>query len=321
MVARHQRQAFTLIELLVVIFIIGVLVLMLLPAVQGSREAAQRAQCINNLKQQGTALQLFHNTYGRFPPAHSNDPTAIYPDHYNQPPPPDNWWCISWMARLLPFTEQNTLYQHIRPGEFAWWHPEGGLPEGGYLNGMVVPIYACPSTANDTKYHFDFSPDFPEPLDAASTTYLGVNGTDQFKYDGMLYVNSTVPIADVKDGTSNTIVVGERPPAYEGYMGWWFAGSGWYPWFGACDVVLGSNERIAVNDASTPDGPQSSYRDGSLNDPINEHAWHFWSFHPGGSNFLFTDGHVQFIKYGIARNVLGQLATRKGGEVVSSDGH
>jgi prepilin-type processing-associated H-X9-DG protein len=307
----------------VVIAIIGFLIAILLPAVQAAREAARRTQCTNNLKQQGLALEQFVNAYGKFPPAHSNDPTVIFPDYYKQPEPPDNWWCISWMARILPYIEKTPLYEHIRPGEWAWWHPDGGLPEeGGYLNGVVISTYICPSVPRPPKYRFDFSADLPEfpPADFAMTNYLGVNGTDQFTYDGMLYINSTVRHAEVTDGTSQTVLVGERPPAYDGYMGWWFAGSGWYPWFGAPDVVLGSNERREVDSACTPDGPQSFYQPGTLNDPDNEHAWHFWSEHPGGSNFLFADGHVSFIKYAAGKSgVLSRLATRHGGEVVSHD--
>jgi type II secretory pathway pseudopilin PulG len=209
MMSRGRRGAFTLIELLVIIAIIGVLIAMLLSAAMAAREVARRTQCTNNLKQQGLALEQFVNTHGTFPPAHSNDPTVLFPDYYNQPQPPDELWCISWLARILPYNEQTTLYEHIRPGDWAWWHPEGGLPEGGYLNGVVISTYLCPSVPAPSKNTSDFSgalPELPQPADFPVTNYLGVNGTDQFKYDGMLYINSTVRHADVSDGTSNTVM-------------------------------------------------------------------------------------------------------------------
>lgn len=114
------------------------------------------------------------------------------------------------------------------------------------------------------------------------------------------------------DGASNTVLVGERPPSTDLYWGWWFAGSGGYPYFGANDVVLGSNERDF-------NGPADYYRPGTLNDPTGEHRWHFWALHSSGANFLFADGHVRKIRYSVPPDFLGKLATYKGGEVVLED--
>jgi prepilin-type N-terminal cleavage/methylation domain-containing protein len=256
MSSRRQRGAFTLLELLVVIAIIAVLLGLVLPAVQKMRAAAARTGCQNNLKQMGLALQLYHNDWGTFPPAHSQDPNQI-DDYRNRRGAPDNWIYISWMARILPYIGEENVYKLIRPGEWAWPHPDTPIPGVGYINGVdMKKHYRCPADAGPDKYT---TPGFEPEFTVTTTSYLGVNGTDQFRFDGILYVNSTVKMGDISDGTSNTLMVGERPPVYGGYGGLWFAGSGWYPWFGAIDVVLGSNERIAVNFASTPDGEQSYY--------------------------------------------------------------
>jgi prepilin-type processing-associated H-X9-DG protein len=259
------------------------------------------------------ALHQFHDAYGKFPPAHTQDPTNILPDNFGQPNPPDTSFYISWMARILPYIEQKAIYDRIRWGEDAFWHGE----EGDYLNGKQIDLYLCPSnTVKKTVYVDPALPDLP----LAATHFLGLNGEHQFNYDGMLYINSRVRLAEVKDGTSQTLLVGERPPAYEGYMGWWFAGAGWHPWFGSPDVVLGSNEFIAVDGSSTPQGRQSKYQPGRLhNDPDQEHAWHFWSQHPSGSNFVFTDGHVVFIPYSVDGSVLRNLATRDKGEAINAN--
>jgi prepilin-type N-terminal cleavage/methylation domain-containing protein/prepilin-type processing-associated H-X9-DG protein len=329
----RRRPAFTLVELLVVIAIIAVLIGLLLPAVQKVRAAADRMACANNLKQIGLALHNYHNDYNRLPPGHSQA-LANLPDYYGQPsPPPDDEssesYYISWMARILSYIERDDLAKHIKAGN-GFWHPPGGLPGGGYLNGKQVKLYMCPAEPRSRE-----NPIFPVPgepdLQIALTDYRGVNGTNQFKYDGMLFVNSMVRLTDVPDGTSNTLLVGEQPPSWDLYLGWWFAGAGWYPWFGAGDVVLGANEVIAVGGECSPGGPTDYYRRGSPNYSPGPYGWdehgaHFWSMHPNGANFLFVDGSVRFLPYSITtppaalgvpptRDMLRNMATRNGGEL------
>ena len=146
----------------------------------------------------------------------------------------------------------------------------------------------------------------------AFTDYLAVNGTDQFAFDGIMHVNEQVRMGAVTggDGASNTVSVGERVPSASLWYGWWFADSGDYPFFGTTGIALGSNERRT--DGGTPE----SFRNGELIDPNDDHRWHYWSMHPGGSNFLFADGSVRLIKYSAAPDLLGKLATYQGGEVV-----
>jgi prepilin-type processing-associated H-X9-DG protein len=160
-------------------------------------------------------------------------------------------------------------------------------------------------------------------MDLTFTDYLGVNGTNQLAYNGILHVNSRVSLSAILagDGTSNTLMVGERPPSHDQFFGWWFADSGDYPWFGATGIVLGTNE-IHPLAAGAPWHPPKYnpefYRPGSLNDPDDEHIWHFWSMHTGGANWLFADGSVRFIPYS-AHETVRMMGTYKGGEVIPDD--
>jgi prepilin-type N-terminal cleavage/methylation domain-containing protein/prepilin-type processing-associated H-X9-DG protein len=324
----RRRPAFTLIELLVVIAIIAVLIGLLLPAVQKVRAAADKMVCQNNLRQIGIAMHHYHSDNNRFPPAHSIDPTWVYVPGMLQPD--DGWWYISWMARLLPYIEQDGHYRRVKPGDPAWWHPAG---PGPYLNSEYLKLYRCPSDPVPKTVTVSAFPGDPNFVPIALASYLGVSGTDQFSFDGTLYPNSKVRLGDITvgDGTSHTLLVGERPPSWGGWGGWWFAGSGMLPWLGAADVVLGANERIAENWESRPNGQQSYYQPGKLDEDDNPfddpHAWHFWSFHPGGANFLFADGSVRFLPYSISahklpngdpdlsKDLLRKMATRNGGEL------
>ena len=316
---RQHRRGFTLIELLVVIAVIAVLMGLLLPAVQTAREAARRTQCKNNLKQMGLALHNHHSTHGWFPPAHTAGPAGVTYG-FNHPLPSDDQYWFSWLARLLPYVEQNSLYEEIDWKAWAWTNPPDGLSAGGYINDRSMTLYQCPSFSGDRE---PLIYDIPPAVGFAHTHYLGINGTDQCEFDGMLQVNQKVRFGDVADGTSNTLLVGERPPDYYRYWGWWFAGSGPDPYFGAIVVVLGTAEWIAVDGKCAPLGTRSYYQPG--NDQCDDDgsgmgtdkdSWHFWSEHQGGAYFLFADGSVRFISYEIGQDVFRKLGTRHGGEVI-----
>jgi prepilin-type processing-associated H-X9-DG protein len=152
----------------------------------------------------------------------------------------------------------------------------------------------------------------------------------------MLFVNSGVKFRDVTDGTANTLFVGERPPRTDLDYGWWFAGVGGFPNFGASDVVLGLEELNCDGTSGTscptsrfpdqvPGGTERpcqtgncGFRNGTVNDPTFLHQYHFWSLHPGGGHFLMVDGSVQFISYNVNRAVIRALSTRSKGEVVGN---
>lgn len=319
--ARPTRSGFSLIELLVVIAIIAILLALLLPAVQMARESSRRTQCRNNLKQLGLALHNFESVYGQFPAAHAQNPTNILPDYYQQPSNYNDEYYFSWLVRILPYIDQSNLYNQVRFDQDVFINPLSGLPGGGFLNEQNILLYHCPSIPGGEK---PYPHNFPPEVKFAHTNYLGANGTDMFSYDGMLYVNSKVKLSDAKDGTSHTLLVGERPPNEAAYWGWWFAGAGWYPWFGSPDVVVGTEERMANGTGCLPNAPQSYYQPGSfqfVDDGFGEDksVWHFWSAHSGGANFLFADGHVSFIGYSVDRKVFRNLGTREGGEAEHGD--
>ena len=295
MIIRHNKNGFTLVELLVVIAIIGVLVGMLLPAIQMVRESARTAVCRNNIKQIALALHIYHGAHKQFPPAHLQDPINLGGDYFGQPNPgKDHGFYFSWLTRILPFVEQGNIHDHVDYRGWAWPHPAEPMENGRFLNSQEIPLYRCPDD-NGGGLDWEYEPD--KFVSIAYTNYFGVNGTDQFSYDGIIYVNSRVSFADISDGTSNTMIVGERPVSSDNFAGWWFAGSGMYPWFGVADIVLGTEEDIAIEFAHSPGGPKSEYQPGNQNNESDgfgwdKHGWHFWSNHPGGAQFSFADGSV-----------------------------
>jgi prepilin-type N-terminal cleavage/methylation domain-containing protein/prepilin-type processing-associated H-X9-DG protein len=308
----RRRPAFTLIELLVVIAIIAILIGLLLPAVQKVRDTANRVICQNNLKQMGLALSNYHNTYGSFPPAIA-EPVGTSASAVKY-----QW--LSWMGRIMRFTEQDNI-ANVMETAFG---SQGSAPNP-WINpphvGLSIPqpLYRCPADSRQYQASLVPEPGF-QPLVVAFTGFLGVNGTDLRARDGVLYWNSAVQIRDILDGTSNTLMAGERPPSWDLVYGWWYAGAGQWdtgegmPNTGSLDVTLGVRE-INLATSGIPEMNScpalSSFQGGTINNPCDQ--FHFWSLHSSGSNFLFADGSVHFLTYGAA-SVLPALATRAGGE-------
>ena len=189
--ARSQRTAFTLIELLVVIAIIAILIGLLLPAVQMIRESAHRTQCANHLKQMGLAFLNYHDLYRHFPTGGKNaaDPPASGPSA-DSPSGRPEW---SWTYQILPFIEQDNVYNNSNDS---------------VVQQVVIPIYYCPSRRSPQTY-------FNNVL-GGRVDYAGNAGTDatstQTNFDGIVTRTGLRPIAirDVRDGTSNTMMIGEK---------------------------------------------------------------------------------------------------------------
>jgi prepilin-type N-terminal cleavage/methylation domain-containing protein len=202
------RVAFSLIELLVVIAIIGVLIALTLAAVQRVRAAADRVVCVNHLKQIGLALHHYHDLHSRLPPGCSYQNGA------------DTYPHMSWMTRLLPYLDQQALWDESVAafGQNKFFETPPHFP----ILGQVVPVFTCPAdprtsepaTIRNSIIEFQIAP----------TAYQGVEGTNQFNHDGVLYLDSRIRFASVLDGTSYTLMVGERPPSADLIFGWWYAG-------------------------------------------------------------------------------------------------
>jgi prepilin-type N-terminal cleavage/methylation domain-containing protein/prepilin-type processing-associated H-X9-DG protein len=330
MTRRSQRPGFSLIELLVVICIIAILTALLLTAVQRARTAANKVYCVNNLQQIGIALKSYESLNGSFPPGINPmpalaNPTAINPTATN--PYYKQYGCLSWMGWILPYIEQNNAWTTAQQSYTQNANPDYNPPH--VVMSWVIKTYTCPGDPRVLVYHDVYG------YTAALTSYLGVNGTNLRSHDGMLYGLSCVRTVDVTDGLSNTVMVGERPPNNDMWLGWWYDGAGQWDWSqtwngqpaawnvntGSCDVLLGTQEiyipgSMAGVNYNCGAGPYS-YQPGNWNDPCA--MFHFYSLHPYGCNWLFADGSVRFLQYSAAP-ILPALGTRAGGENVAIPG-
>jgi prepilin-type processing-associated H-X9-DG protein/prepilin-type N-terminal cleavage/methylation domain-containing protein len=346
-----RRCGITLIELLVVIAIIGVLIGLLLPAVQKIRDTAGRIKCANNLRQIGLALHNYHDAKKQFPPGVQGFQSPWEPPPYHGT---HIFW--SWLAELLPYVEQGNLYQQANawshqsdrdtPYTTFYWVPWGDMwtcwqntktPNPAF--GTPVDLFLCPADPRNLRaVDLDFG-GCTTPV--AFTEYLGMAGFRLApfswpvpeKNNGLLGLSSRVRFADITDGSSNTLFVGERPPPTDLSWGSWFVGGG-YDNSGRGDSVLGPREcdyaaavfsgggsGIPCNQAYPPYG-KVGFQPGDIQDNCDQ--THFWSLHSGGANFLFADGHVGFLSYAVDSpdqpiSTFTALCTRNGGEIIGDD--
>ena len=345
-----QRRGFTLVELLVVIAIIGILIGLLLPAVQAAREAARKTQCNNNVKQLALAFHGFHDTYKRLP---SGSPAKL-------PSGAASYWGLGWAAQILPFIEQQGAYENLDLNQRTY-QPTGGTfsNRDSFLN-LTHPTFICPSSP---------CPAMTVPEDSEPGTYLlcgnyaGIMGASTSASDfrdpsgarrvcdctipmpvqlfhggfaasnGVLFPGSDLNMADILDGTSHTIFVGEqsdygidpgvapsiRPPNYKLDIripvrtGVW-AGA----LFGRPHVEgpCATNEPGSITTVRHPIGTKKRIH---FQDGIARYAWNtpIQAAHPGGAYVGRCDGGTWFLSNSMSFNVLRWLCIRGDGQVAS----
>ncbi len=292
---RRNNRGFTLIELLVVSGIFAVLMALLLSAVQKVRGAAARMQCQNSAKQLGLALHNYHGTRQAFPPGHRSFMNT------------DRMRFSGWTLSILPFLEQQALATQAEAAYRA--NPNPFRPPHTGLS-TVVPAFICPADSRILTAQMSLVTSNV----VAFTSFLGVAGLDAASTrDGVLYQDSPTRFADITDGTSNTLLLGERPPSADFQFGWWYAGAG-QRLTGSADLVLGMREpnlQPILSGSSCGPGRYPFTSASGFSDPCG--LFHFWSPHSSGANFVLTDGSVRFISYS-ANPLMPALASRASGE-------
>lgn len=323
---------FTLVELLVVIAIIGVLVALLLPAVQVARESSRRTKCTNNLRQIGLAIHNFEGVYGRFPPA----TTRVEPDTWMHGP---TWWVYT-----MPYVEQQHVYAQIDFNRTTFWFGSTGNEARNreIWRNIAFPYMQCPSSSvkrfsdntvsGDIGYQRPFYTCILGSDDHPTTDRIGSQNRGPVSDGGVITLNGRVRFGAISDGASNTIMVGETSD-------YGIDGSG-----NRQDILVDNNRgfQMGTSHVTAPQGngtmetgnfcPHSNcqrcYNTTTIALGINAKRYVFrthgelsctrpiQSVHPGGALVLYADGHTTFLRESLPLQILKNLANRDDGRAI-----
>jgi prepilin-type processing-associated H-X9-DG protein len=284
-----------LLELLVCLGIIAVLLGLLLPAIQSARDAAARAACASNTRQLALAIHQFSLLSGGVLP-NGCQPKPILDGHDPTYRPQG----YSWLTLILPYLEQEALFQAAALAHQT--DPDyNGSPAHYPVSQTIVSVFLCPSEGRRIGGH---------AYNYALKSYLGIAGTDDRSNDGVFHPALDVRFTDITDGTSNTVMIGERPPGPDGLRGAWYArwGSAVCP---LSQIQSASGFEMPPAEASNCIPAFQALAPGRPDNMCD--VAQLWSLHRGGAHFAFADGSVRFLTYG-ASSILPALATRAGGE-------
>jgi len=315
----HRHRAFTLVELLVVITIIGILIALLLPAVQSAREAARRLQCGNNLKQLALAAHAYHEAQGMFPPGVISSSASNQVNVWDEAAHTSTAGRhgTSWLLRILPHLEQTALFDR--------WDFTQNVRGNAALAQTDLPMFYCPSRRRTVRGEdvpimflnwpkggadyggctgawnnwydngYETAPPFPHEM-------TGVPSTALAKDQGVFGINRAAAFAEIRDGSSNTLLLGElqrvfmNPDAYSPGAG--TSHDGW---------AVGGVANLFNTDQTAASNP------GGLNNGMFESAG---SEHPGGAQFALADGSVRFLSENINTTLYSAFGSMAGGEPV-----
>lgn len=353
----RRSRGFTLVELLVVIAIIGVLVALLLPAVQAAREAARRSSCGNNMKQLSIAVHNFHDTHKVLPPGGTADNRP-----FGTNTPNGTGWGSSWFVQILPFIEQGTLYEKLQLGPSSAWGTADTTNNNTAANGLLIKSFVCPSSPLEPWARGPYSP--PAGAKIVAPSYVGVSGA----VDGLIpgYAESRIStpggsagccsggiisaagvlfpgsenvksMGSITDGTSNTLMIGEasdflitvtgkkqdyRSSYVHGFM------IGWHTYRSPPNSGSGGDNRTfnmvtlryPINDKKKGGTGFADLPGNCGSEGVCDNASSntpFNSAHPSGAMFALADGSVRMLSTQTDLATVARLCTRDDGQAVT----